>query len=318
MWQALVATGRRWLDDLRRAINRPRGPAQAPWPRPSNDAVSYRRLQGVRLTDGTARTLFEGYAAHRAEEARGEEETGWLLLGLREADAAIVLATLPAGAQRDASSTHVRFNAAAQAVASRAVRQNDRRLTIVGVVHTHPGSLRHPSDGDYRGDCEWVRRLRGKEGVFAIGTADGRHDQMYASQPRPHVQSLGELNFSWYALGEGDGHYRPLPVSVTLGPDLARPLHSVWEVIEEHAEEIERLFRQQAGVSLSVQDGLSGPALQVTVPLAESGAWVRAVARSKGVRYTVRRGDEEAVADCGEARLDRGVYLLMADLAARM
>src|SRR5207244_3069537 len=96
------------------------------------------------LTDGVGRTLFEEYAAHRTE-ARGEEETGWLLLGLREARQAVVLATLPAGTQREASASHVRFNTNGQAMGSRIVRQMDRRLTIVGLVHTHPGSLRHPS-----------------------------------------------------------------------------------------------------------------------------------------------------------------------------
>jgi proteasome lid subunit RPN8/RPN11 len=124
------------------------------------------------LTDGVGHTLFEEFAGHRAE-ARGEEETGWVLLGLREAREAVVLATLPAGALRDASVAHVRFNSNAQALASRIVRQTNRRLTMLGVVHTHPGSLRHPSDGDLRGDGQWVANLRGHEGVFGIGTADG-------------------------------------------------------------------------------------------------------------------------------------------------
>ena len=77
---------------------------------------------------------------------------------------------------------------------SRIVRQTDRRLTIVGVVHTHPGSLRHPSDGDFRGDSEWVASLRGGEGVFGIGTADGPEAAatLFAQQPRPNVQCLGD------------------------------------------------------------------------------------------------------------------------------
>ena len=138
-------------------------------------AMTYGPLERVLLTDGVGRTLFEEFAGHRSE-ARGEEETGWVLLGLREAREAVVLATLPAGALRDASVAHVRFNSNAQALASRIVRQTDRRLTTLGVVHTHPGSLRHPSDGDFRGDGQWVANLRGKEGVFGIGTADGIAD----------------------------------------------------------------------------------------------------------------------------------------------
>src|SRR5206468_12639274 len=160
---------------------------------------------------------------------RGGEETGWLLLGWRDADEAVALATLPAGADREAGEAHVRFNSSAQAVGSRIVRQTDRRLTMLGVVHTHPGSLRHPSDGDFQGDTQWVGQLRGGEGVFGIGTADGTRESgtVVARQPRSHVQCLGELSLSWYSLGSGDRRYRTMPVALTLGPDLARPLHAV-------------------------------------------------------------------------------------------
>src|SRR5262249_4519992 len=154
-------------------------------------------LRRVLLTDGVGRTLFEEYAAHRDAE-NGDEETGWVLMGLRERDEAIALATLPAGTQRDAGVAHVRFNSSGQALASRIVRQSDRRLGILGVVHTHPGSLRHPSDGDFQGDTLWVKQLRGGQGVFGIGTADGSpvaspgpRTAVFASRPRPHVQCLG-------------------------------------------------------------------------------------------------------------------------------
>src|SRR5262249_39573201 len=101
MLQVLVGTATRWLNDLQRLLHRPRQSPQAaitPTPAP----VTYGRLERVVLTDGVGRTLFEEFASHRAE-ARGEEETGWVLLGLREAREAVVLATLPAGALRDAS-----------------------------------------------------------------------------------------------------------------------------------------------------------------------------------------------------------------------
>ena len=89
-----------------------------------------------------------------------------------------MLATLPAGAERDAGEAHVRFNSAAQALASRIVRQEDRRLTLLGVVHTHPGSLRHPSARRLpRATASGWPKLRGGEGVFGIGTAD--------AEPRP-------------------------------------------------------------------------------------------------------------------------------------
>ena len=85
------------------------------------------------LTDEVGRTLFEEYAAHH-EGPRGHEETGWILLGLREEHEAVALATLPAGTERSAGVAHVRFNSNGQALASRIVRQADRRLTMLGVV----------------------------------------------------------------------------------------------------------------------------------------------------------------------------------------
>jgi proteasome lid subunit RPN8/RPN11 len=317
MWQALVSTARRLLSDFPRTLLRER-PPQGPRAAAARPATEYRTLERVVLTDGVGRTLFEEYAAHRAE-ARGEEETGWLLLGRRERDHAVVLATLPAGAERDASVTHVQFNSVGQALASRIVRQADRQLALVGVVHTHPGSLRHPSEGDYRGDSDWVQYLRGKEGIFAIGTADGRGpgSSVFAEQPHPHVQCLGDLRLSWYALRHGDPAYRPLPVGLTIGPDLARPLHEIWVAIEAHAERLERLYRQQAGVTFGVVAGDSGPWLAVNVPVAEPATVIRVLLKPKEARYFLVRNGELLAVDCLEDRVDRGVYLLLAELAAQ-
>jgi proteasome lid subunit RPN8/RPN11 len=317
MLQVLVGTATRILNDLQRSWERPR-PTPPPASSSTSSSITYAPLERVVLTDGVGRTLFEEYAGHRAE-ARGEEETGWVLLGLREAREAVVLATLPAGAERDASVAHVRFNSNAQALASRIVRQTDRRLTIVGVVHTHPGSLRHPSDGDLRGDGQWVANLRGKEGIFAIGTADGGEtpNGLFAYQPRPHVQCMSGLRFSWYCLGKGDAGYRPLPVELTIGPDLARSLHEIWTTLEFHAERIDRLYRQQSGMRFEVVSDKWGPGLLLTLPLAEPGDAVQVLVRPKEVRYyLVRRGELLEVQhhdDC----VDRGVYLLLAELAAR-
>ena len=68
---------------------------------------------------------------------------------------------------------------------------------------------------------------------------------LFAHQPRPHIQCLGELCFSWYALGEGDRPTIPLPVELTIGPDLARSLHAFWPTLESHAEHIDRLCRNK-------------------------------------------------------------------------
>lgn len=318
MFHGLVNAARR----LAAEFPRPRQRVRIAAPPQAAEAPAQRGLQPLQrllLTDGVSRTLFEEYAEHRASN-RGEEETGWVLLGYREVNEAVALATLPAGTQRQAGVAHVRFNSMAQVVGSRIVRQQDRRLTILGVVHTHPGSLRHPSDGDFRGDSRWVGNLRGKEGIFGIGTvSEAAHQKngVLGAHPKPHVQTLGPLTFCWYALKQGDARYRPLPVELTLGPDLARPLHSVWPALEVHAERIERLARQQAGVSFELVDGRAGPVLAMTIPLAEPGDAIRLLLEGKEVAYLLQRGGEHLMADAREDRIDLGVYLLLAELAVQ-
>jgi hypothetical protein len=318
MLQALVSSASQFLSDVNQSLFRPRGlVARAP-SFTSTTSPTYRNLRRLRLTDGVARTLFDEYAAHRTA-ARGEEETGWILLGLRNADEAVVLATLPAGAERDASEAHIQFNSSAQALGSRIVRQTDRRLTILGVVHTHPGSLRHPSDADLRGDAEWVKNLRGAEGIFGIGTADADPgpDPLFAHQPKPNVQCLGSLRLSWYSLKFGAPAYRPLTVEWTIGPDLARPLHSIWSTIESHADRLDRLARQQVGLRFEVLSENGASKLAATIPLAEAGDAVRIVLRDQEVRYFLAREGLLFAAQQDEPRVDCGVYLLLADLAAK-
>jgi hypothetical protein len=317
MWQSLKRTANRLLDTVNRSLVRPGRP---PTPKGAVPVptICYGPLRRILLTDGVAHTLFEEYAAHRGE-ARGEEETGWVLLGLRMADEAVVLATLPAGAEADAGVAHVWFNSDAQALGARIVRQTDRRLTIVGVVHTHPGSLRHPSDGDFRGDSAWVAGLRGGEGVFGIGNADGKEGAapLFAQQPRPNVQCFGKLRFSWYTLARGDTAYRPVPVELTIGPDLARSLHPLWPTLEAHAERIDRLYLQQAGMRFEATTDEKGPGLMLTLPLADDGEAVRVLVRQKEVRYYVMRGGELLAVQFNDDYVDRGVYLLLAELAGR-
>ena len=299
----------RFISDLSRAWIRERNPRGLPAKSAVAATAKYPPLRHVTLTDEVSRTLFEEYAAHR-QSHRGNEETGWTLLGLRDGDEAIILATLPAGAHCSAGVAHVQFNSSAQALGSRILRQGDRRLTMLGVVHTHPGSLRHPSDGDYQGDRQWVRTLRSGEGVFAIGTVDSRGggDPMFARQPRPHVQALGELSFCWYALGQGDPDYREVPCRITLGPDLARPLHDVWESLEAHAEQLERLYRQQAGVVIQVVAGISGPALSVRIPVIEPYDSMRVLLEGDSVRYFLDRDEDIIEVDPKKERVDHAVY----------
>jgi proteasome lid subunit RPN8/RPN11 len=316
--------GIRWTPLLRDLIRQARELAADPAPPPAPPAgpagpTKFDRVSRVILTDEVNRTLFGEYAAHRATD-RGDEETGWVLLGVRDADTATVLATLPAGADRDAGEAHVRFNSAAQAVASRVVRQRDRRLTMVGVVHTHPGSLRHPSRGDYKGDREWVKRLRGGEGVFGIGTADAEPDgdgTPVGSHPHPNTQCLGGLRFSWYTLAGGDKNYREAPVELAIGPDLARDLRPVWPQLERHAERLDRLAHQLARVRFEVVEGKYGPALAVVAGLADPGHAVRVVLDGPEARFVYEAGESAFQADPGTPAPDEGVYRILAELAAR-
>lgn len=315
-----------WKDAFRNTLARWKGWVAGPVSvRPSEPMVAtpveYGPLTKVILTDEVSRTLFGEYAGHRNTD-RGAEETGWVLLGHREHDTATVLATLPAGAERDAGTEHVRFNTEAQALASRIVRQEDRRLTLLGVVHTHPGTLRHPSQGDLRGDREWVRRLRGKQGIFAIGTVDvhgaGTPDIAVGEHPLPHVQQLGELRFDWYTLSDGDNKYQPVQVELTIGPDLAIPLRAVWPVIEAQADRLDRLARQQSNVKFAIVRENDQSAVVVHVPLAEPGRAIRAIVEAKSVKFLYEADGELFQADLpAGTEPDRGVYLLLAELAAR-
>jgi proteasome lid subunit RPN8/RPN11 len=318
MFQAWVRSAGQFLNELHRSWRREDIAVPIARPNGAPGKARYEPLQQVVLTDEVGRTLFDEYAAHRKSD-RGHEETGWLLLGLREPRQAVVLATLPAGTASDAGVAHVRFDSNGQALGSRIVRQADRRLTTLGVVHTHPGTLRHPSDADYRGDAQWVGQLRGREGIFGIGTADGEEQtaEVYARQPRPHVQCLGPLCLSWYALRQGDPAYRPLTYGMTIGPDLARPLHPIWPTLEAHAERVDRLCRQQTGVSFEVVAGPGGPALAIHVPLATPGEGLRVHLQTKAVRYYLERNGDLLAAEMPEDRVDRGVYLLLAELAAQ-
>jgi len=332
MLHGLVSTASRLLGNLQRSLFRGRVPVVEPEPAapataqpvaPPAAPPSYRRLERIVLTDEVSRTLFGEFAAHR-KTARGNEEIGWVLLGVREASEAVVLATLPAGARRSAGVAHVQFNSTAQAVASRIVRQADKRLMIVGVVHTHPGSLRHPSDGDYQGDSQWVGQLRGREGIFGIGTADARPGKgpLVGQQPQHHLQVLGEFCFSWYGLAEGERRYRPLPVHLTLGPDLAKFLHPVWEILETHALSLERLSRQQARIQFDVVHGsaaqsISSASLAVQLTLADADSALRVVLHKNAAQYYLIREDDLIEVNPREEDVERAVYLILAELAAQ-
>lgn len=267
------------------------------------------QLERIIVTDGVARTLFGDFHEHR-RSARGGEEIGWLLLGRREGNEAIAMAALPAGSQRDAGVAHVQFHSDVQELASHILRSADKRLAIVGIVHTHPGSMRQPSDGDLQGDRLWVGQLRGGEGAFAIGTADAHREP-----PAAHQQCYGELCFSWYALAHGDAKYRPLPFQVTTGSDLARPLRAVWPQIEAHAGSLNRLFRQLTKVRAEVTQEQGTPTLAIHIDLPEQKQSLRLLLSDAAARYYWDRGGALSAIDPRESQIDRAVFMILAELA---
>jgi proteasome lid subunit RPN8/RPN11 len=261
-------------------------------------------LESVVLSAGVASTLFGDYASH-CVSPRGAEEIGWILMGVRRDGAAIALAALPAGAERDASHVHVRFNADAQALASRILRQKDKRLQILGVVHTHPGDMCHPSSGDLTGDSAWVATLRHGDAVFGIGTAG------VTAGCNGDTHSCAALRFTWYALGAGDAAYRPLPARVDPGPDLAAPLRSIWPTLEANAAALERLCRLFAKVQFErAEDGL---AVKIVHPEPQNG--LRLLLKGGAARYYWERDGALIAVDPREPQLERAVFLILAELA---
>ncbi|GBD36234.1 hypothetical protein HRbin36_01355 [bacterium HR36] len=314
MWQQLMALVRRLVGPAESASQLP--------PAVATKAGPLRRLERVLVSSAVLQSLFDMFSEHRQSE-RGEEETGWVLLGYRRQAEALVLAALPAGTFREAGVAHVRFNTLAQAVATRILRARDRQLTILGVVHTHPGSLRHPSRGDYEGDSQWVQLLRGKEGVFGIGTveafADG-DDAPIVSQPTDNSWYWRGLRLSWYALAAGDRQYRAIPVQVVLGENLAEPLLPVWETLEYHAGGLEELFRRLTLLRVELlsevsQEGQRWDYLAVYLPL-DDRQEIRVLLDGPKMRFFYDDGEQTYEVE-GEPPVDRGVFLLLAELARR-
>src|SRR5262249_44836304 len=133
---------------------------------------------------------------------------------------------------------------------------------------------------------------------------------------RPHIQRQGKRRFTWYVLGAGEKGYRTIPVEYTLGPDLGLAIHVVWAIIERHAEALERICRQQARVTLAA-DSPVGANLRVKIPLAEPGDAVELVlVEDKAAFFVVLDGTTNAV-DPREAKIDRALYLILAELAAQ-
>jgi hypothetical protein len=55
----------------------------------------------------------------------------------------------------------------------------------------------------------------------------------------------------------------------------------------------------------------------MNIPLAEPGSSLRVILEGKTVRYFLTRDGDVFLVDSDEPRVDRGVYLLLAELAGR-
>src|SRR5262245_28306997 len=85
--RGLATFARRFWTFFRRSFSSPPRSRILPETAPVT-SVELRPLRRLKLTEGVARTLFEEYGEHR-RGPRGAEETGWVLLGIREGDEAL-------------------------------------------------------------------------------------------------------------------------------------------------------------------------------------------------------------------------------------
>jgi len=282
----------------------------------SNQPRDLSPIKYMLISSGVGQTLVQGYRNHLNQE-RGDEETGWLLMGYREKKRAVVVAAVPSGEFREASSTHVKFNSQAQVVAGRLLCQLHEKLEVLGLFHTHPGRLRHPSSGDYQGDIQWVKKLPGKQGVFGIGTVD--HDSPlrgdFASKIAMNTFTMTGMRFDWFSLANGDPNYVKLPVRWTLGEDLAKPLHVVWDAMEVHASEIDKVLAQQSKATCAITQAASGHQLTLSIPLAGTAGKILVFIFKDKVQYFFEKNEQLFAVDIQEDKVDRGVYLVLAELA---
>jgi len=139
------------------------------------------------IADSCLQTLSADLAKHLASD-RAAEETGWLLLGIRDQTSVHVTDLVPAGENRIGTPNSIQFDAASQVAATKAIRDRDSRVEVLGVAHTHPSGRHRPSSGDLEGDKQWVQNLR-SDGLFGI-VSDGC--------------------VRWYSLGKDDDEYRAI------------------------------------------------------------------------------------------------------------
>jgi hypothetical protein len=91
-------------------------------------------------------------------------------------------------------------------------------------------------------------------------------------------------------------------------------LRPVWCELEVHAERLDRLARLLHRVRFDVVEGKQKPALAVTVPLADPDRAIRVLMEGKEVRYLLVEKGEAMIADFRDDQIDRGVFMMLAEL----
>jgi proteasome lid subunit RPN8/RPN11 len=287
----------------------------------------------IAIRAGVLATMFKDFHSHRATD-RGNEETGWLLLGRRDGRGATIEAALPPGEFRDAGMAHVNMNSTAQSVAMRLLKRAHSHLDVLGVAHTHPGRMCRPSQGDYQGDSQWVPYLVQKEGIFAIGVWGMEKNNLNSLPDKANMEQDddaevrgdanrlntihedGRAQFHWYALAAGDQWYRHQALQTVEGDDLAATILGHWPVIEQYAGSIDRLIRMQGHLELNLLPFGNGdaPALLMRQPLPRPGEELQVVLQGREVVFfRMVQGEPEEIEAPAE-RLDSAFYEVMSRL----
>jgi hypothetical protein len=106
-----------------------------------------------------------------------------------------------------------------------------------------------------------------------------------------------------------------VPIRWTLGEDLAKPLHVVWDAMETHAGEIEKVLAQQTKATCGITQGAAGHQLTLSIPLAGSAGKIIVFIFKDKVQYFFEKNEQLFAVDIQEDKVDRGVYLVLAELS---
>jgi proteasome lid subunit RPN8/RPN11 len=187
-------------------------------------------LEKVILMKPIADLLFGEYGKH-LQGPHAEKEMGWVLLGhtsiaqysnpdksTTQSWAAMVTDIISSSTTgHDSGVGHFVFDS------DEVLRQYSKLtlrklgLEVLGMVHTHPGGNRYPSDADLLQDLQWVPTLKAKKGIFGIGTEMKTWVPAGDYQTRPYLAKSGMV-FTFFLLRMDSDRYEPIEVSVQEAP----------------------------------------------------------------------------------------------------